>query len=144
MDTHRRLSKIVGIAPRHMVDAAEPPVHCGTGDDPGAQSTPLSRVTKPASRRNGHRTTHFDVTQKPLRIWNRALQAFAHCNTIDAALATTKGLLSRRHHRAQRNHSSRPRGDTGSRYSQDTGAQMRFGDYLQLLVDEQDLLRREY
>lgn len=92
---------------------------------------------------SGRTTTHFDVRQKPLWIWKRALKTVARCGITAATLVTAKALLTR-YDRAGTNHSLRTQGDTGRRGAQDTRARVRFGDYLQLLVDEQELLRREY
>lgn len=71
----------------------------------------------------------------------RAMTALAHRNLIAAVVLVANGLLARRLHRPD---PSRPKFDTGSGYVSDCRGQVRFGDYLQLLVDEQNLLRRGF
>jgi hypothetical protein len=73
-----------------------------------------------------------------------ALRSFSRYGAIAAAVVIAKGGLARRPGRSLRNYWLRPQVDTGDGCAPDVGGHVRFGDYLQSLADEQNLLRREY
>jgi hypothetical protein len=66
----------------------------------------------------------------------RALKVISGCGTTVTAVAMAMGRQPRRNRRRQR------QVDTGCPLN--IGDHVCFGDYLQSLVDKQDLLRREY
>lgn len=73
-----------------------------------------------------------------------ALRSFSRYGATVAAVVIAKGGLARRPGRPLPNYWLRPQVDVGDGGAPDVGGHVRFGDYLQSLADEQNLLRREY
>jgi hypothetical protein len=85
------------------------------------------------------------IADIPTRPWFvGALRSFSGYSVTVAAVVMAKAGLARRLGRSLRNYWLRSRVDAGDDCAPDVGGHVRFGDYLQSLAVEQNLLRREY
>jgi hypothetical protein len=74
----------------------------------------------------------------------RSVRAFVNCTAATAATVMAKVLLARRGDRWHRNQPPRQQVSTADACRRDSRDCETLSDYMQLLVDERKLLRREY
>jgi hypothetical protein len=114
----------------------------------GISADELSSIRGVRERRSGlarAQTLGETIAEIPMRHrFMDALRVFSDRGATVVAVVMAKGGLTRRPGRSHQSYWPRPQVAAGDGCGRDVGDRVRFGDYLQSLADEQNLLRREY